>query len=302
MYEHIMVPVDGTPFSEQALSAAVAIAAKAGSALTLVMVEPPPPTTIPQVWVPGVSREDELDYMDNLADRARDLGAGDVSVVVLRGDPSEKLEAHREAIGATLTVMSTHGHGPLQRAWLGSIADRFVRGTGAPVLMIRPDMGAEGRAPDEAPSFGRVLVCLDGSEVSESALEPALEFGRLFEGETTLVRLIEYPNRTESVYLPDAVEAIEKKLAEGREAADAELDTVAGRLRTEGHAVDRVSKVVAHVAEGILECAAERKADIIVMASHGYGGVRRLMLGSVTDKVLRGSDHPVLVVPAKTPG
>jgi nucleotide-binding universal stress UspA family protein len=102
------------------------------------------------------------------------------------------------------------------------------------------------------------------------------------------------------VYLPDAVAAIEEKLTEGREAAEAELDTVTARLRTEGHAVDRLSKVVAHVAEGILECAAERKADVIVMASHGHGGIRRLMLGSVTDKVVRGSDLPVLVVPAES--
>jgi len=300
MYKRIMVPLDGTPFSEQALSSAVAIAAKAGSALTLAMVEPAPPTTIPQVWVPGVSREDELDYMDNLADRARDMGASDVSTAVLRGDASEALETHRKEIGATLTVMSTHGHGPVQRAWLGSVADRFVRATAAPVLMVRPYMGAAAGGSDAAPTFGRVVVSLDGSDLSETALGAALELGALFEGDTTLVRLIQYPNRTESVYLPDAVAAIEEKLSEGREAAEAELDTVTARLRTEGHAVDSVSKVVTHVAEGILECAAERKADVIVMASHGHGGVRRLMLGSVTDKVLRGTDVPVLVVPAES--
>jgi nucleotide-binding universal stress UspA family protein len=57
--------------------------------------------------------------------------------------------------------------------------------------------------------------------------------------------------------------------------------------------------VVIHAAEGILTIAAECGADLIAMASHGRGGVRRLVLGSVTDKVLRGSRQPVLIVRAE---
>jgi nucleotide-binding universal stress UspA family protein len=54
-----------------------------------------------------------------------------------------------------------------------------------------------------------------------------------------------------------------------------------------------------HVAEGILEVAEERDVDVIVMASHGRGGLRRLVLGSVTDKVLRGANRPVLIIRSK---
>ena len=71
---------------------------------------------------------------------------------------------------------------------------------------------------------------------------------------------------------------------------------MAASLSNRGVTVDQETRVVVHAAEGILDIAGERGADLIAMASHGRGGVRRLVLGSVTDKVLRGSGTPVLVV------
>ena len=114
------------------------------------------------------------------------------------------------------------------------------------------------------------------------------------------MRLVEYPHRTESVYLPDAIEAIEERLEESRKATHDELHRVATQLRENGGGdVDLETRVVIHAAEGVLNIADERGADLIAMASHGRGGVRRLVLGSVTDKVLRGSSRPVLIVRAE---
>jgi nucleotide-binding universal stress UspA family protein len=193
--------------------------------------------------------------------------------------------------------MSTHGRGPVARSWLGSVADHFARTTKGPVMMIRPasDDGSEV-ALDTLPSLDRVMVTLDGSDLSETAIEPALDMARIFGAGLTLVRVIEYPHWTESVYLPDAIEAIEDRLEESRAATHDELARVAARVADGEVPVDQEARVVIHAAEGILEIAHEREADLIVMASHGRSGVRRLVLGSVTDKVLRGSHLPVMVV------
>lgn len=300
MYKRIMVPLDGTTFSEQALAFAVSIAQKEGAALSLATVETPPPLTFPDVHLREPLRELESEYLEGVADRVRDTGLTDVSVSILTGNTPVALEAYREEIGADLTVMSTHGRGPVARAWLGSVADHFVRTTSAPVLMVRPTTSMEAVDLSTPRGFGHVFVTLDGSPLSESAIEPAMALSRLFDAQTTLVHLIAYPNRTESVYLPDAVDAIRQKLEERRQASEEELDALSKRLMSEGYDVGQVSRVVAHVPQGILECATERGADVIVMASHGRGGIKRLLLGSVADKVLRGADLPVLVVPPET--
>lgn len=298
MVDRILVPLDGTDFSEHALAAAISIAKRSGAAISLATVEVPPPMAFPDVNFLEPLVNAELAYLDLVADRVRDAGIEDVSVDVLTGNAPEALEMHRTGIGARLTVMATHGRGPLSRAWLGSVADAFVRSTSAPVLMVRPREDAEADLA-ELPTFEHVMLTLDGSQLSESAIDPATSVTRLFGARLTLVRVVEYPHETESVYLPDAIEAIQERLEQSREATHAELERVAARLAKEGVEVGRDARVVNHAPAGILDVAEELDVDLIVMASHGRGGLGRAVLGSVTDKVLRGSGRPVLIVRAE---
>lgn len=297
MVDRILVPLDGTDFSEHALAVAISVAKRSGAAVSLATVEVPPPMAFPDVNFLEPLTEAERAYLEGVADRVRAAGIADVSVEVLTGNAPEALETHRKAMGAELTVMATHGRGPLSRAWLGSVADTFVRSTSAPVLMVRPRKGAEVDL-GQLPAFEHVMLTLDGSKLSESAIDPATSLTRLFGSRLTLVRVVEYPHETESVYLPDAVEAIHDRLEQSREATHEELERVAARLAKEGLEVGRESRVVNHAAGGILDVADELGADLIVMASHGRGGLGRALLGSVTDKVMRGSDRPVLIVRA----
>jgi nucleotide-binding universal stress UspA family protein len=300
MLNRILVSLDGTAFSEQALPWAVSLAARSGAAIDLATVEVPPPMAFPDVNFITPLMDAELAYLDGAAERVRAAGVDEVTVHVLTGNAPEALELHRQAIGADLTVMATHGRGPLARSWLGSVADHFARSTAAPVLMVRPAEDDGDVHLDNLPSIREIVLTLDGSALSESAVEPTMSIARLFGAHVTLARLVEYPNRTESVYLPDAIEAIEDRLEEARAATQDELTRVATQLAQDGGpAVDAETRVVIHAAEGILDIAGERGADLVAMASHGRGGVRRMLLGSVTDKVLRGSDRPVLVIRAE---
>lgn len=297
MVDRILVPLDGTDFAEHALGTALAIARRSGADLALATVEVPPPMAFPDVNFLEPLEEAERRYLESVADRVRGVADGvDVTVEVLRGNAPEALELHRREIGADLTVMTSHGRGPVARAWLGSVADHFVRSTGAPVLVVRPD--DEVGPPDlaELPTFDHVAITLDGSELSETAVDPGMAVADLFDADVTLIRVVEYPHETESVYMPDAVEAIQEQLDQSLEAAHAGLERLATRLTAEGRPVRRESRVVNHAAPGILEVVDEHGVDLVVMASHGRGGLTRAVLGSVTDKVLRASSRPVLVV------
>ena len=296
MYKRIMVPLDGTTFAEQALPYAISIAKRSKCGLELVLVELPTPSVAHDFRFLEPLEAAERNYLDLVAQQVRDAGLADVATALLEGQPAARLEQHRVAVGADLTVMSTHGRGPVARAWLGSVADRFARTTGAPVLMVRPlrDVDEVDLTVDH--DFDQVLVTVDGSELSESAINPAVELGMLYGATTTLLHLVQYPNQSESVYLPDAIEAVHQRLEERRATAEIELARLTKQFRLHGYPVAEESRVVSHVAEAILESAKERDADVIVMASHGLGGVRRMVLGSVTDKVLRGADRPVLII------
>jgi nucleotide-binding universal stress UspA family protein len=184
--------------------------------------------------------------------------------------------------------MTTHGRGPLGRFFVGGVADELIRQSAVPVLLIRPRDPAPGIVPE--PLLEHVLVPLDGSSLAERALEPALDFVRLWQGRCTLLRVIEaspattagWPNRPRP---PKQEEEV---------AARAYLEKIAGRLREEGMAVQTRIVVAPHAAPAILDEALTQRCELIALATHGWGGLRRVLLGSVTDKVVRGSSLPVL--------
>jgi nucleotide-binding universal stress UspA family protein len=144
------------------------------------------------------------------------------------------------------------------------------------VLLVHPHEPAPGVLPE--PLVEEVVVPLDGSALAEQALGPALGLARLLEATCTLLRVVESSG--------SPAEA-------AQEEARAYLERVAGRLRGEGLSVRPRVVVAPHAAEAILEQA--RGGGPIALATHGRGGLGRVLLGSVADKVIRGASAPVLV-------
>jgi len=190
--------------------------------------------------------------------------------------------------------MSTHGQGGLTRMWLGSVADGVLGAAPVPILLVRPD-GDDPIGPGEPGVIRHVVVALDGTSFAESVLEPALEMGRLFGASFTLLRTVTYPAMV-SVYLPDTVIDNEDFLRQAEEDAQAYLEAVRARIDDGTGRID-IEVLVGHrPATAVLDYVAESGADMVALASHGRHGVARAVLGSVTDKVLRGSHTPVLIV------
>ena len=177
----------------------------------------------------------------------------------------------------------------LGRAFLGSVADELIRQATVPVLLVRPQDPAPGIVPE--PLLEHVLVPLDGSALAERVLGPALDVVRLWEGRCTLLRVIE-ANSPSTVGRPNRPRSPEEE----REASAREyLENIAGRLRDEGVSVQTRVVVAPHAAPVILEEAQTQRCDFIALATHGRSGVRRMLLGSIADKVIRGASGPILV-------
>jgi nucleotide-binding universal stress UspA family protein len=229
---------------------------------------------------------------DRMANQLEERHVGEVEVIRAqrRGmSTAPVILEYAEEVDADVIVLSTHGRRGLSHALIGSVTEEVVRVSPRPVLTIR---GREGeKAP---PRIERVLVPVDFSPHSEGAVQHAREICRSYGARLHLLHVFEQPV-TPEVYLGGGPAAgldfslLETSLREAllgvatRAGADSDTEI----LVREGRAVG-----------GILDAADEIRADLIVIATHGLGGLTHVLLGSVTDKVLRRAHCPVLTVKA----
>ncbi|MDP2956704.1 MAG: universal stress protein [Longimicrobiales bacterium] len=294
MYRLIMVPLDGSRFAESALPVALSVSRRTGVPVHLVTVQEPIASFAYDEWE-NAAQEWSRAYLDNVLDRAKPLAGAHVTATLLSGHVVDALEKEAESLSVDLVVMATHGRGAFSRAWLGSVADAFLHHTRRPVLLLRPDEGEQEPDLSADPGFGRMLVALDGTELSESVLEHAVSFGILFKTAFHLVRIVPYPMQFSSPYLPHTMQMNQQFVTEARDAAAGYLEEHADRLRQRGLTAETAVAVVAQPGHGILTEVLDARCDLVAMATHGRAGLTRAILGSTSDKVVRGSHVPVLL-------
>lgn len=141
-----------------------------------------------------------------------------------------------------------------------------------------------------------LLLPLDGSELAELALPLALEIARRFESKITLLRVVQPPHLVTTSY---DMATIYASLREDMwQEAEAYLNDKVNALRATGYRVKGRIIEDFHVADAILAMAEELAVDAIVMSTHGRGGIRRWVYGSVADRVLQHATMPILLVRA----
>lgn len=296
MYRSLLVPLDRSPFAEQALPLALALARRADARLNLVVVHAHYDLEDTHAcWAPFDRPVDaewmrrERDYLDATARRLASTSPVPVTAALLAGSNllaefvADGILGRARACGTDLIVTATHARGFLDRLGYGSVADELVRRAGVPVLVLPPRATAAKLIPE--PALDDVLIPLDGSPLAERILSPALELARLTEARCTLLRVV--PPRSSSggrgCELPEAARAEEY------------LEGVAARPRGQGLRVRTRILVARHPAEAILEEAAALTGGLIALATHGRGGLSRLLLGSVASKLVRAAASPLLV-------
>ncbi len=312
MFKSILVPLDGSVFAEQVLPLAVFLARQTQASLRLLRVISPLEDVYFWAPLPGTSLETDLrkqnridaqSYLDGVTSRLKQQADCLVLSDVLEDEEgiSESICADVVKTGSDLIVLTSHGRGAVARFWLGSIADQLVRTAPVPVLLVRP--------PEHppAPDFARpvvlkhLLLALGGKTTAERIVEPAVAIGKMTGADYTLVRVVQptlYQLSQDGGDLgaqPGAWEFDSRQIdVQKRQKAEEYLGVVADRLRADSAQVQTSVPFSARPAAAILEEAARVGADLIALETHGRGASRVLM-GSVADKVVRGSHIPVLV-------
>jgi nucleotide-binding universal stress UspA family protein len=142
--------------------------------------------------------------------------------------------------------------------------------------------------------YKRILVPLDGSELSERALPHAVQIARCMGSQLWLVRVSLYQGYA---YNPtwDGPHYSEEKLEADRLVSVEYLETL--RLQYDCRDVAGTTEVlIGPVAETLIDCATAKNIDLIVMSTHGRSGLSRWVMGSVTDKIVRGAHCPTLII------
>ena len=290
----IMVTLDGSEFAERALPIAEAICRVTGATMILVSVIPvkglqrvlPKTRSADDGGTTGQMEKET--YLSAVAGRMKTAGLkADYFVAV--GGVAEAINTLMHETDADMLIISTRGLSGMGRFLMGSTADAVVQLTTRPVLLIRP----EDLAPGETPSFEKVMVTLDGSSFSERILPFAKSLAGAINGEIILLSVPEVPEPEMYGSMKDAVKDLRR---EAETKAWRYLKGVAAQLDREGVNV-RPIVTGSRPATTIVEVAESENADLVMLATHGRGGLDRLFVGSVADRVIHHTTCPVFLVP-----
>jgi len=320
MFQRILVPLDGAEGSERAIPLAARIARASHGTIVFIRVIPSlkevlayapaanEPTTVP----PSAFEKDlanAASYLsDTIAAYAEDLKGIATEMDLGFGSASPAIFSTAQLEHTDLIVMCSHGERGLTRRVFGSIAQQAVRHSPVPVLVFN-EHGVMVPPPDAAHPL-RILVALDGSALSETALEPAIQLlvalAPSARGALHLLRVTDQP----ALYsIMRSQEHIGETMQEdARREAETYVKAVVDRLRAGslaelGLTITSSVAVNTDVAGTIIKLAERAEAlenrssyDLIAMATHGRGGLQRLVMGSVTERVLGATKLPLMIV------
>jgi len=307
MFKKILVPIDGSEESRTIVRWAAGLARANKPEITLLSVIDPEefrivestaigpfstdaPTEVIAEFVEKrkVELETEVETL-----RATGLAVG---VIAIDGTPAETIAAEAKKLDADLIAMSTRRESALARGILGSVTDRVLHSTTTPLLILQPEDVEDGTV--ETGFIRRIVVPLDGSTLSEQAVVPAVALARATGAELVFTEVVRIPIYGMemggigygSVHYAEAFstelqeeEAAKYLMAFVENAETAGLKAQA-KVRTGNPSIQIVDEAAA-------------PGSVIVMATHGAGGIKRWMIGSVTDKAIRSAHRPVLVIP-----
>ena len=320
MLKRILVPLDGSLLAESALGVAAHIAHATDGTLLLLRVIGVPTTYTPYIYGSDMAQSPQLaeDLIDMEQDNAEkylaeigklDLLAGiQVETTIIPGSAGMSILDTAKEEKVDLIVMSSHGETGFKRFALGSVAQYVSRHSSVPVLVLQSDGSAPFSTSYDAshPSHSiTALVALDGSELAEASLEPA----------AYVVAALATPAQGTLV-----LGTVANKQAENvkhgskefmRDEAKKYLIGIGERLQGSGIGklnldIEWAIEESKDIANALIETAEHGKAlesshelkgcDLIAIATHGRGGLKRLMAGSVTEKVLGSTSLPMLIV------
>jgi nucleotide-binding universal stress UspA family protein len=313
MFKRILLPLDGSTRAESAIPIAARIAQASGGSVILLQVADIPIDIESEKKSVGIQAWEGFasvrSYLEGVAKSDALVGAK-TETQALTGAVAPSILSAVQSLQADLVVLCSHGFTGLKRWTLGSVTHKLVPHSPVPVLVLR-DGGPVPATAAQHPM--RAFVPLDGSLLSESALEPAAQLVAALAPPTQralqLIRVVDIPSSHSKFSTISDLQYDAEMRVEAEREDEKYLDAVARRFAEGELAKYHLSVATTvvldpDVAEAIVQAAEQAEGtelsgyNLIVMATHGRGGLQRWMLGSVAERVLHSTKLPLMVVQA----
>jgi nucleotide-binding universal stress UspA family protein len=287
----IVVPLDGSETAEGAIPYAVALARALEARVALVCVWEGNDSELAAA-LPAVALEIDAKARAHFAEylrtiEARAFGGVPVEAQMREGNAADQIVQAAAEEGARAIVIGTHGRSGVSRWLYGSTASRVLRDAFVPVMTVGPRL-LERSTTDVV--YKHIMVPLDGTSLSETALPVARRIASASGARLSLVRAVPWAVQTYPYTLPDSyIPQVDDELEKG---AKAYLQRKEAELKD---ADVRAFVVRGAVADGLLDFEEKESVDLVVMSTHARAGIARAALGSTADRLVQGK-APVLLV------
>lgn len=280
MFKKILLPVDGSETSKSIIPYCTNLAQKNDGHITLFSVET------------GDGSIQEL--VDSTLNQLLVNGLRADSIRV-KGSAADQIVFYAENNNYDLIAMSTQGRNGMKRTVIGSVTEEVIRTTSLPVLTVNACRNnSEGSI-----KIGKIIVPLDGSRLSESALPFAISLVSSIPSNLLITNVISPTKVIAGDPILDGLITFDETshtVKAKKSDSDQYLSEITKRLSDDLPTIE--SEVMdGEPSQAIMSLAEQHTDPLVILASHGRAGLNRLVMGSVTETLMRTSDFPILVIP-----
>jgi nucleotide-binding universal stress UspA family protein len=291
--QKVVVPLDGSVTAEIALPYAQEMLFRLGAEVILLFVKEPQDyrsENIIQAYLDSLAKKlagaSTLDLKDS---KSKTKPSFKIQTKILTGHPAEQILKFVECLDGGRIIMASHGQSGVGTRWtLGSVADKVARATTKPITMIRADR--ERPAVHAKGLLQSILVPLDGSKRAEIVLPYVNDMANLVKAEVIFLQVLQIQLVTHKMIEVPVPE-------ETRKVAREYLDGLVADFKKNGiDARGELWETRGDVAGEIVEYTEKNLVDLVIMSTHGHTGPARWIMGSVSDKVLKEGNAPLMLI------
>jgi nucleotide-binding universal stress UspA family protein len=302
----VLAPIDGSTRALRAVPWAARLAGSGGTVILLRAIPPEPAYADAIVSFAGgpdavtvIRNEWNTIAQADIDEAAQLLASSGITIepLVVEGEPDVVISQAARERGVDMIAMASHGRGAIGRAIFGSVADRVARTATVPVLILRV---ADETDDTDSAAVRRIVLPLDGSPLAAQAIPVATAISRKLAVPVHVVRVVDPVNNlpistgTLGPAPSIAAEVADRLWDEAENAARETVRAAITQLQADG--ID-ASGTTLQGSPFFAISEATKPDDLIVLTSHGRGGVQRWLLGSVAEKLIREAPAPVVLVP-----
>ncbi len=279
-YRKILVPFDGSVSSKNALMQAIKLSQTEKSWIKVLAVVPSHEGDLELVGVSNIRSLLDGQGQKLLMEAAATAKAQGITILtnLEQGEAFERIVDVADSENCDLIIMGRKGVHNLEKMLMGSVTSRVISYANNDVLIVLGDASI---------GWDHILIATDGSQYSEPAIEHAINFASSYGGSLTAVSVVDLTDE----FYAQAPEAVDKMIEKSK--------TVLEKVKEKAEALHIKAETVVKEGESyqkIVEVAEEKRADVIFMGSHGRTDLKKLLMGSVTEKVIGYAPCPVMVV------